>query len=291
MNTKNTIIKLHNPKSFAPAVYIPCWLIQISSSLLSHAAKILYGRLAQWSNESGQVYRSVPQLSEEIGASRSAIDRHLKELKEAKLIGTFHPQAGGVNHFEFYDHEWMHAPIKKQLVYKSDDYDPTSKVTLPHVKIDVTPTSKMTCINKKEIERNKKDNNNTNNPVKISKNDLQETYYPMPPSNEEKKSTALTIDKLVIDNPHNIPSPMIEDWITNRKAKKAPITQTVWNKINKELAKCTKPLEAFEEFVAAGWQSFNAEWVNKKHGAPKESYFDNKSTSWGKEMNMNKEIF
>ena len=73
----------------------------------------------------------------------------------------------------------------------------------------------------------------------------------------------LTLETMQSENPHNLPPDMIDDWITNRKAKRAPITKTVWNRLNRELSKCDNPIDAFELLIAAGWQGFNAEWVNK----------------------------
>lgn len=141
--------RLHNPKSYSPAVYIPCWLAQVSIQLLSHGAKMCYGRLTQWANSKGKVYRSCNQLSEEIGASVGSIEKYLKELKDVGLIGTHHPQAGGVNHFEFYDHEWMHLDIKEQLLYKED---PPPNPTVPPVRSYGTPPPDSTDINIKEIK-------------------------------------------------------------------------------------------------------------------------------------------
>jgi len=139
--------KLYNPKAHAPAVYIPAWLIQVPSSELSTHAKILYGRLAQWSNEKCQVFRSNIQLSSEIGVPAKSIERHLKELRDVKLLKTFHPQAGGVNHFEFLHHIWMEQPIHKNLIYT--DNTPPSKMRVPPLKNEGTPPSKMRDINKK----------------------------------------------------------------------------------------------------------------------------------------------
>ncbi len=155
VNNSKSQIKTHNPKAHAPAVYIPCWLIQIPSSQLSHQGKLLYGRLAQWSSAKGTVHRSLPQLVEELGMSKSTIDRTLKELKEVGLIGTYQVESGGINHYKFYDHKWMHVPINKNLEYQShlsphttSGVTPTPDVTLPHT------TSGVPKI--KEIKRNKK---------------------------------------------------------------------------------------------------------------------------------------
>ena len=144
--------KLHNPKSHAPAVYIPCWLIQIPINLLSYGAKMTYGRLSQWSNSTGRAYRSAIQLSEELGCSTRSIESYLKELKTAVLIGTYHPQAGGVNHFEFYDHPWMHEPIKDQLVYKDDKFTPPQDPAVPSAGSCGTPPQDPADINNKEIK-------------------------------------------------------------------------------------------------------------------------------------------
>jgi len=153
MDTKNTR-KLHNPKSHSPAVYIPCWLIQIPNKLLSHGAKLVYGRLSQWATEHGHVFRSVPQLSKELGMCESSVEKYQKELKDCELIGTYHPQAGGVNHFEFYDHPWMHEPLTKELVYKSEEphEDPPYKHTAPPVQSYGTPPYKHTDINNTKVK-------------------------------------------------------------------------------------------------------------------------------------------
>lgn len=151
----NTSVKLYNPKSHAPAAYIPCWLIQVSSEQLSFGAKLLYGRLAQWSNERGIVYRSAKQLCEEIGTNLRQVQRYIKELNDVCLISIYHPQAGGVNHYQFLDHPWMHDDINQNLVYKSDQ-DPPTNMSVPYDKSGGTLTTNPADINIKEIKRKTK---------------------------------------------------------------------------------------------------------------------------------------
>jgi hypothetical protein len=165
MSEEKNAIKLHNPKSHAPAVYIPCWLIQVSIKLISHGAKMTYGRLSQWADELGHAYRSAKQLGEELGTSADSIEKYLKELRTVKLLGTYHPQAGGVNHFEFYDHPWMHIPLKEQLVYKKDKRTLPPDLTVPPVRSYGTLPPDLTDINIKEIKRNKKDINTIAHPA------------------------------------------------------------------------------------------------------------------------------
>ena len=158
--------KLHNPKSNSPAVFIPCWLSQVSKKLLTSGAKLVYGRLAQWSTHQGETFRSSPQLSVELGIPVRNIERHIKELKDVGLICTFHPQAGGVNHFKFYEHEWMFNPICKELSFGNNEMPtvkndgglakkyPPPKMAVPPAKNGGTPPPKMADINIKEIKIN-----------------------------------------------------------------------------------------------------------------------------------------
>lgn len=138
--------KLHNPKSHAPAVFIPCWLIQVPHKLLSFGAKLLYGRLAQWSNVKGDVFRSVPQLSKELGMGVRTVEKFIKELKNVGLIETYHPQAGGQNHYRFFDHEWMYSELAGEL-------DPPHNHAVPPAQPCGTPPHNHADINIKEVKK------------------------------------------------------------------------------------------------------------------------------------------
>lgn len=129
----------YNPKAHAPAVYIPCWLIQVPADKLSYPAKILYGRLAQWSSAKGTVHRSVNQLSQEIGMPAKSVERILKELRDVGLIGTYRVTEGGVNHYQFFEHVWMNEPINENLEYKSS----SNSNETPPLKSEGTPPSNL----------------------------------------------------------------------------------------------------------------------------------------------------
>lgn len=145
----------YNPKAHSPAVYIPCWLIQVPSDKLSYAAKMLYGRLAQWSSSKGTVHRSVNQLSEELGMHPRGVERTLKELRDVKLICTYRIDHGGVNHYQFLEHEWMHVQINDNLEYKNSSTPPDKSVGTPPTNLSVPP-DKSVGAKIKEIKVNKK---------------------------------------------------------------------------------------------------------------------------------------
>lgn len=74
--------------------------------------------------------------------------------------------------------------------------------------------------------------------------------------------------QLMADNPHNVPEQLLADWLTQRKAKRAAVTATVWLTVNAELAKCVEAgitaSDAITEALTSGWQGFKASWVIKR---------------------------
>ena len=274
-NNKNSpqIKKLHNPKAHAPSAYFPAWLIQIPDSQLSLGAKMVYGRLAQWSNTKGQVHRSSNQLCHELGMSKSPVDRYLKQLRKAGLIGTFQAEKGGVNHFEFYDHEWMYALIHPNLCYHENVpeiipeqvNDPLSKQTIPHTDIDNTPLSKQTTLKYNKIKEIK--TNNKASPASNIDIDIET-------ESKKQKPEPFNLSNLIADNPHEIEEEMLVDWLDVRKNKKNKVTPTAWKRINRTLILIEKevgitPKVAFETMVASGWQSLELKYfqTNSKGSA------------------------
>lgn len=113
------------------------------------------------------------------------------------------------------------------------------------------------------------------------------------PKTERKKPFGLA--QMLADNPHAIPEQLLQDWITLRKTKKAPISATVWNAMNAELVKCAEAgidaETAMTEALMAGWQGFKVDWlVNRleksgrmpsRHAGPD---FHSGDTSWAHDL-------
>lgn len=89
---------------------------------------------------------------------------------------------------------------------------------------------------------------------------------PEPPKPDRKAPFGMT--QLLADNPHNVPEQLLADWLTQRKAKRAAVTATVWSTVNAELAKCVEAgitvSDAITEALTSGWQGFKASWVIKR---------------------------
>jgi hypothetical protein len=95
------------------------------------------------------------------------------------------------------------------------------------------------------------------------------------PKPKKQKPESFGIEALLSDNPHGIDQQHLEDWIKVRKSKRAAITKTTWNKINRTLEIIereaqVKPRDAFETMVASGWQSIELKYfLGKTAPAPK----------------------
>ncbi|WP_145600748.1 hypothetical protein [Yersinia frederiksenii] len=73
-----------------------------------------------------------------------------------------------------------------------------------------------------------------------------------------------------------------DDYLKHRKAKRAPITQTVVNMLGKELRKAAASGwsvdDALSEAMAAGWQGFKFEWLQNRN-RPQNQYAGNTGMS------------
>ena len=68
-----------------------------------------------------------------------------------------------------------------------------------------------------------------------------------------------------IKRPRNVSKKTWNDFLTHRKNKKAPLTETAFIGIKNEVKKTTISLEeALIMCQARGWQSFKSDWINKE---------------------------
>lgn len=79
---------------------------------------------------------------------------------------------------------------------------------------------------------------------------------------EKRKEKESSKTSFSIPRPEDVPEQLWADFVTHRKAKKAPITETVIKRTRSEAAKCSMTLsQAIEMMVARGWQGFEARYV------------------------------
>ena len=85
------------------------------------------------------------------------------------------------------------------------------------------------------------------------------------PSGNQKKETAEAV--LIKTELPDIPPGLLADWLTVRKAKKAPLTKTAIDQARREADKAGLTLaQSIEYAVSANWQAFNAKWYGERQG-------------------------
>jgi hypothetical protein len=88
----------------------------------------------------------------------------------------------------------------------------------------------------------------------------------------EKKEKINKKEKSKIQKPEDVSDQTWEDFITHRKAKKAPITATVIDQIQREAIKAGTTIdEAIKEMVSRNWQGFKAEWYKNPENTKKDA--------------------
>ncbi|TCJ96172.1 helix-turn-helix protein [Volucribacter psittacicida] len=112
-----------------------------------------------------------------------------------------------------------------------------------------------------------------------------------------KKSSPEKSDELEILQDFGITDQLAKDFITHRKAKKAPITITVMEGFQREADKAKIPItKAVETSINRGWRGFSAEWLVEKNkpqnkpskpdthnGFNKRHYGETKIPDWAKD--------
>lgn len=180
------------------------------------------------------------------GIARENVSRIIGELIRQRVIY----RAGGSK-----------APIgiapfaEWKIDAKNDDKKATSKTT-QSVKSDTSLVSFLTHIKeKKEITTSKE----------VVRTPEAE---PKPKTEKKPKRTAVSLEALMANNPHDLSTQLVEDWLKLRKERRATVSDTVWAALNAELTKCVaagfSADDAMTEALVAGWQGFKADWVIKR---------------------------
>ncbi len=94
-------------------------------------------------------------------------------------------------------------------------------------------------------------------------------------NNQVNKGDARGGKKQTATKPDDVTDDTWRDYVTHRKAKRAPVTDTAINRTRTEAAKIGWTLEqALIEQCAQGWQGFKADWVNNRQNGVKENARD-----------------
>lgn len=119
--------------------------------------------------------------------------------------------------------------------------------------------------------------------ISPSVNAREETSEPAPQKPKAEK-TGVTIARMIESLPE-LSESVARDFIAYRKAKKAPLTETAWDRMAVEITKAAAhgytPDDALAEAMVANWQSVKADWLINRN-KPKAQH---NQPSWQQEQN------
>ena len=245
------------------------WVMHMTPTKGRPGDKFVLVTLAWHKNEqTGKCCPSIPLLMSETGMSRDFIRDALKRLTAAGLIKVSRAPGGRTDYL---------------LVEGSNDYrvpTTTGEQLLPGEGSNgyrgrgVTATPNME-VNK---ELNKEGENPLPPPSPLAKREAQTHRFSLaeiPDASKEKTRThqAFKPPELGVE----LTESAFRDWMTVRKAKHSPLTETAWKHFKAQVLRSELSIQQAVELCATkGWISINAEWQAVKDY---QAEFDSRSSN------------
>lgn len=229
--------------------------------------KLILLALADRCGEGAECWPSLKRMMADTNLDRKTLITNRQQLIDKGLIEYTGRLAGSSNQIPV---------MRLTYVIHREDSTSTENGTGEFFTSTEIGTGTSTVFGTRNLKEETKKNNNNKNAISVKKNKTSKTLV--------TKKGELGLNELLDCNPFNIPAAYLSDYMLNRNKKKSPLTMTAWSMLNKELAKCENPIEAFAEVVTRGWLGFKSSWVDKD-----KSHFNNNNTSWIKRVH--EEIF
>ncbi|WP_112088487.1 helix-turn-helix domain-containing protein [Haemophilus influenzae] len=179
--------------------------------------------------------------------------------------------------------------------YIADKCEMTRRSAINHIEYLI----KMGLVSKKE--RKNKDGSISNlyflHLEQGSENISPRTSHSLEPVNEPKKTTQKSESEMLLEQ-FGITGQLAKDFITHRKAKKAPITETAMNGFLREANKVRLSVaESVAISIERNWQGFKATWYLKdkelqsiKQPQSSNTFADDGSWAIGRQLNIDPDL-
>lgn len=212
-----------------------CWPIQG----LSATQKAVLISLADNANDEGVCWPSIASISERTCLSERAVRASLRKLEDMRLLAS-HQRSGRST--------WY--------TVLPEGFNPgTSCPPAPDApRHDVPPTPAPDA-----------GHPGTTCPQNRKGTVKEPSLSAQPDKNSRSTASRFGLTQLLADNPHGASEQVLSDWLTCRQRMRAPVTSTVWGRVNAELERCAAvgitADEALGEAQEAGWRGFKCDWV------------------------------
>ncbi|MGQ5289885.1 helix-turn-helix domain-containing protein [Pectobacterium actinidiae] len=237
-------------------------------------------RLADYSNDDGISYPSVETIARQLGAGESTIRGAMAELEEAGWLYREGRRKGNRNSSNLY---YLNAERLEEVALQE-----IAKVKAARLAKRVSNTHPPESDGSKSDPLKSGGSNGSHPPESGAKAcfdppesggdpQVNSTHDPQVNSKHEPQGTLAR--KIALKSPlaefdfsayPTLPSEQVwGDYVKHRKAKRAPITQTVVNILGQELTKAVNAGwtvdQALGEAMAAGWQGLKFEWLANRN--------------------------
>ena len=234
-------------------------------------------KLCDCANDEGLCYPSQETVAEDTGFGETAVQQHIKWLKENNFIKSARRQRGRDRQSDIYrinvallekcyeEAAKRKAERKEKMRKEPSDFEPSdfgskNPQILSHEPSDfggslyeepsVEPSVEPSELNARAAHA-PADHAETENRAGAAK------PKPAKPTRHETELALLAT--------HGITGQIAEDFLTIRKAKQQPLTETAMRLIASDAEKCgMTAAQAVEYAIGNGWGSFRAEWLKNK---------------------------
>lgn len=203
--------------------------------------KLVLIKLADNASDCGECWPSYQHIADQCEMSHSSVRKHIKDLSNAGLLQIENRTGPKGNSSNVY---------RLTLSGMPSESTPMSSESTPYAVKNHTPMPS--------------ENTRTSH-------SLEPVIEPInkPKDNSAKKTGALDFSCW----PYPASEQVFNDWVQLRKAKKAPITQTVVNQVGKELTKAVESGwtvdDVLTETISSGWSKVCFAWVAKNQNSSK----------------------
>lgn len=248
---------------------------------------MIMARLADYSNDEGISYPSVETIARQLGAGESTIRGAMSELEDAGWLYREGRRKGNRNTSNLY---YLNAErleeIALQEIAKVKAARLAKRAPISHPpesdgsKSDPLKSGGSSCFHPPESGGSDRFHppESGGDPQVNSKHDPQVNSKQDPQITPARKTSLKSpLDDFDFSSFPAMPSDQVwRDYVKHRKAKRAPITQTVVNILGQELTKAAVHAgwtvdQALGEAMAAGWQGLKFEWLENRNSPNRNS--------------------
>lgn len=243
--------------------------------------KLVLLKLADNANDKGVCFPSYQYVADQCEISRRSAIMHIEALIEAGFIEKKARKNGTSSSSNMYIlHVGQDNEISKEAckaVKETITFEDRGE------RLEAVKTEYLSSQNISPGLVNRFHFNGENDSLEGSEHISPRTSHSINQSINHKKTTQKKPTELELLAEFGITEQLAEDFITHRKAKKAPITKTALERLQKQADLAGLPLaEVAEIMIERGWRGFKADWdwQETPQRQPKKSKFDDNDDSW-----------